>query len=54
GSLLAADGCQKQGYFDFDNIWFWRTPTTQCKTQNNRCVPYSRWVSDYIAIQGGR
>lgn len=54
GSLLAADGCQKQGYFDFDNIWFWRTPTTQCKTQNNKCVPYSRWVSDYIAIQGGR
>jgi putative spermidine/putrescine transport system substrate-binding protein len=53
GSLLAADGCQKQGYFDFDNIWFWRTPVAACKTQG-RCVPYSRWVNDYIAIQGGK
>ncbi|MCL6531151.1 ABC transporter substrate-binding protein [Meiothermus ruber] len=54
GSLLPADGCKNQGFNDFDKIFFWRTPTTQCRTQNNQCVPYSRWVSDYIAIQGGR
>lgn len=54
GSLLSATGCKDQGHEDFDKIFFWRTPTAQCKTQNNQCVPYSRWVSDYIAIQGGR
>jgi putative spermidine/putrescine transport system substrate-binding protein len=54
GSLLPADGCKNQGFNDFDKIFFWRTPTVQCRTQNNQCVPYSRWVSDYIAIQGGR
>jgi putative spermidine/putrescine transport system substrate-binding protein len=53
-ALLKDDGCARQGYNDFDRISFWRTPTTQCKTQNNQCVPYHKWVSDYIAILGGR
>ena len=30
------------------------TPTAQCETQNNQCVPYHKWVSDYIAVLGGR
>ncbi len=32
---------------------FWRTPIAKCTSQEN-CVPYSRWVTDYIAVMGGR
>ena len=52
--LLGDEGCSRQGFDAFDRISFWRTPTTQCKTQNNQCVPYHKWVSDYIAVLGGR
>ncbi len=52
--LLGDDGCARQGFDAFDRISFWRTPTAQCKTQNNQCVPYHKWVSDYIAVLGGR
>lgn len=52
-TLLGKDGCKTNGYNEFDKIWFWRTPVTKCATQGT-CVPYSRWVSDYIAIQGGK
>ena len=52
--LLTDAGCARQGYNDFDRISFWRTPVTQCKSQNNACVPYHKWVSDYIAVLGGR
>ena len=31
----------------------WQTPITQCESQGE-CVPYYRWVSDYIAVIGGR
>ena len=53
-ALLGDEGCARQGFNAFDRIAFWRTPTTQCPTQNNQCVPYHRWVSDYIAVLGGR
>ena len=53
-ALLKDDGCARQGYNDFDKISFWRTPVTQCKSQNNACVPYHKWASDYIAVLGGR
>jgi len=52
--LLGDDGCKRQGFDAFERISFWRTPVTQCKSQNNACVPYHKWVSDYIAILGGR
>ena len=52
-TLLGRDGCATNGYAAFDRIWFWRTPITKCATQGT-CVPYGRWVSDYIAIQGGK
>lgn len=51
--LLGDTGCKTNGNDDFDKIWFWRTPVTKCATQGT-CVPYNRWVSDYIAIQGGK
>jgi putative spermidine/putrescine transport system substrate-binding protein len=52
--LLGDDGCKRQGYNDFERISFWKTPTTQCKTQDNKCVPYHKWATDYIAVLGGR
>ena len=51
--LLTDDGCSTNGFDNFDKIAFWKTPIGKCKTQE-ACVPYSRWVSDYIAIQGGQ
>ncbi len=52
--LLGDDGCQRQGLGSFDKIAFWKTPTAKCKTQGDQCVPYHKWVSDYIAVLGGR
>ena len=53
-ALLTDAGCARQGFNDFDKISFWKTPTTQCKTQDNKCVPYHKWATDYISILGGR
>ncbi len=53
-TLLGDDGCQRQGLGSFDKIAFWKTPTAKCKTQGDQCVPYHKWVSDYIAVLGGR
>jgi len=50
--LLTADGCALNGFEDFDKIHFWKTPTAQCATQGDQCVPYSRWASDYIGVMG--
>jgi len=52
--LLGAEGCKANGYGEFDKIYFWKTPIAACQSQGGKCVPYSRWVSDYVAIQGGR
>ena len=52
-ALLGKEGCKTNGIDNFDRVHFWRTPVTQCKSQGT-CVPYYRWVSDYIAILGGR
>lgn len=51
--LLGDEGCKTNGYDDFDRIKFWRTPVSKCESQD-QCVPYYRWVSDYIAVIGGR
>ncbi|MHC9243998.1 ABC transporter substrate-binding protein [Aeromonas jandaei] len=52
-ALLGAEGCKTNGADNFARVHFWRTPVSQCKSQGT-CVPYYRWVSDYIAILGGR
>ena len=51
-TLLGKEGCATNGFQNFDKIAFWKTPTTQCKSQGT-CVPYTRWVTDYVAIMGG-
>ena len=51
--LLGDDGCEVNGLGNFERIAFWRTPRSECGTQE-QCVPYYRWVTDYIAVLGGR
>ena len=52
-ALLGDEGCATNGLGDFEKISFWRTPVSKCETQDS-CVPYYRWVTDYIAVLGGR
>ncbi len=52
--LLGPDGCVNNGLNDFDKIWWWRTPTSDCGDGRMECVPYHEWVTNYIAIIGGR
>ncbi len=51
--MQTAEGCDYNGMADFDRIHFWTTPVSACASQGE-CVPYYRWVSDYIAVIGGR
>jgi putative spermidine/putrescine transport system substrate-binding protein len=51
--LLGDDGCKTNGIESFDKVHFWRTPTSSCPSHET-CVPYYRWVTDYIAVLGGR
>ncbi len=51
--LLTDEGCSVNGLDNFERIHFWRTPTTQCATQDE-CVPYHEWVTQYVAVIGGR
>ena len=52
-ALLGDKGCETNGMKEFDRIWFWRTPVANCGG-GRTCVPYYRWVTDYIAVLGGR
>jgi putative spermidine/putrescine transport system substrate-binding protein len=51
--MQTAEGCATNGLGDFEKIRFWTTPVSQCASQGE-CVPYYRWVSDYIGVIGGR
>lgn len=50
--LLGENGCEINGFNNFDKIHFWRTPVAQC--DQGECVPYHEWVTNYIAVIGGR
>jgi putative spermidine/putrescine transport system substrate-binding protein len=50
--MQTAEGCTKNGMDDFERIRFWTTPVSSCP--QGECVPYYRWVSDYIGVIGGR
>jgi len=49
-----AEGCTANGMDDFEKIRFWTTPVANCSQGEGACVPYYRWVSDYIGVIGGR
>jgi putative spermidine/putrescine transport system substrate-binding protein len=51
--MQTAEGCATNGFEDFEKIKFWQTPVSKCESQGT-CVPYYRWVSDYIGVIGGR
>jgi putative spermidine/putrescine transport system substrate-binding protein len=50
--MQTAEGCTANGMDDFERIRFWTTPVASCPQGD--CVPYYRWVSDYIGVIGGR
>jgi len=52
-ALLGDQGCSTNGFDDFERVSFWQTPVSKCESQGE-CVPYYRWVSDYIGVIGGR
>lgn len=52
--LLGDTGCEVNGLGNFDRISFWRTPTSTCSDGSENCVPYHEWVTNYIAVIGGR
>jgi len=52
--MLTPEICTANGLDDFERIRFWTTPTANCAQGEGACVPYYRWVSDYIGVIGGR
>lgn len=52
--MQTAEGCTANGLDNFEQIRFWTTPTANCSQGEGACVPYYRWVSDYIGVIGGR
>ncbi len=54
--LLTDEGCAANGSESFDQISFWKTPTDDCNgtADPGTCIPYYRWVTDYLAVIGGR
>ena len=52
--MLTAGQCTQNGFDDFDKVRFWRTPVADCAQGREACVPYYRWVSDYVGMVEGR
>jgi putative spermidine/putrescine transport system substrate-binding protein len=52
--LLGVTGCETNGAGYFDRIAFWKTPRAACGDGRTDCVPYHEWVTNYIAVIGGR
>jgi putative spermidine/putrescine transport system substrate-binding protein len=48
--LLTDEGCATNGFDKLDEIWFWRTPTAECSDGSGGCIPYSKWVEEYVGI----
>jgi putative spermidine/putrescine transport system substrate-binding protein len=52
--LLGPAGCDTNGLGNFDQIAFWKTPSADCGDGRTDCVPYHEWVTNFIAVIGGR
>lgn len=54
--LLGPDGCKINGIENFDRIEFWKTPSSDCFDDDpaTECVPYHEWVTNMVAVIGGR
>lgn len=53
-ALLTDEGCAINGIDNFDKIHFWKTPQSDCFGAGGECVPYHEWVTNYVAVIGGR
>jgi putative spermidine/putrescine transport system substrate-binding protein len=53
-ALLTDTGCETNGLNNFDKIAFWKTPVADCGDGTQDCVPYYEWVTNYVAVIGGR
>jgi len=51
--LLGPNGCEVNGFKNFHRIRYWKTPVANCGG-GRECVPYHEWVTNYIAVIGGR
>lgn len=53
--LLTDEGCKINGFENFEQIKFWKTPVAACgDDRGDVCIPYSDWATNYIAVIGGR
>ena len=52
--LLGPEGCKTNGLDNFERIYFWKTPSADCGDGRMECVPYHEWVTNFIAVMGGR
>jgi putative spermidine/putrescine transport system substrate-binding protein len=54
--LLGPEGCEINGFSNFDQIHFWKTPQSDCFDDDpaTECVPYHEWVTSMVAVIGGR
>jgi putative spermidine/putrescine transport system substrate-binding protein len=53
-ALLGDEGCKTNGLDNFEKIAFWKTPSADCGDGRQECVPYHEWVTNFIAVIGGR
>jgi putative spermidine/putrescine transport system substrate-binding protein len=59
-ALLTDEGCDINGLGNFEKIAFWKTPSAECgfdpagDAGPSDCVPYHEWVTNMIAVIGGR
>ena len=54
--MIGSEGCATNGMDNFDRIHFWKTPQSDCFAPDSgqTCVPYQQWVTNYVAVIGGR
>jgi putative spermidine/putrescine transport system substrate-binding protein len=52
--FLGDAGCEQNGYFRYEDVYFWKTPMENCGDGRMDCVPYSDWVTAYISLIGGQ
>ena len=50
--LFGTEGCKTNGFENFDQIAFWKTPIADCGNGSSDCVTYDRWTEEFTAIVG--
>jgi putative spermidine/putrescine transport system substrate-binding protein len=50
--LFGTEGCKTNGFENFDQIHFWKTPIADCGNGQSDCVTYDRWAEEFTKIVG--